>query len=697
MSALSIQPTFPIFTDIDGQPLEDGYIFIGAANLNPQTNPIIVYQNAALTTVAVQPIRTRGGYPVFSGTPARLYVNSDYSIRVMNRNGSAVYSAPSATERYSNVVFSSVDASDITYQQAGTGSVQTNVQTALRRWVYVDDFGADNTGVADSTSAIQAAVDYAESLVTAAVDNIGDPVNGADVLFRGVYKITEPIRVATSNVCLVGQGGTTIYPYFTSSTGYNGAKPVFVIGTAEIWQTTGVFSNNTKYNSVSGINIKRVDGYLGFVGFLFSGTRNATLRNCFVERAFCGLYVENSSELYSDQFSCIGSTYGIVMDSRGSRPAPNSILNVACGDNDVSSNKIDMATVYFSQHTGVLAINTGSTDFNGMTIGAFSDNPSGSSPGLGFPATYAGFHVWGANSVWTRAMLLDSIVFEASQSENRTCIRIESDTQNNPVQGVTMNNMHVQTYASDPVGGVLTLLLEVVQTGDGDVHNILLSNSGFTYQTTGLYTGTMCNVIGNAGIRFENCYPASAFVLSNLGYHGNISPLEVVEHTDIDAFPPTGWTAVGTTTGCSKIGGSSGVVPYLEFTGDTGAMYVEKSFDLLKYVPQTKSVFILFLAEGNADLWCVARVNSQADTDSDIVNSTNIGRYGQAIVPNTVNVNGYRRLVFCFNPFAASYPFNTVRFQIGRKANALAGTVVRIQDIRVGYFVGDPVPYNPFS
>ena len=110
----------------------------------------------------------------------------------------------------------------------------------------------------------------------------------------------------------------------------------------------------------------------------------------------------------------------------------------------------------------------------------------------------------------------------------------------------------------------------------------------------------MCNVIGLAGVRFENCYPASAFVLSNIGYYGNISPLEVVEHTDIDAFPPTGWTAVGTTAGCSRVGGSSGVVPYLEFTGDAGAMYIQKSFDLLQDVPQIKSVFISFLAFGNA-------------------------------------------------------------------------------------------------
>jgi hypothetical protein len=84
MSALSIQPTYPIFTDIDGQPLEAGYVWIGTANLDPQTNPINVYWDAALTILAPQPIRTLAGYPSNSGTPARLYVNSDYSIRFMN-------------------------------------------------------------------------------------------------------------------------------------------------------------------------------------------------------------------------------------------------------------------------------------------------------------------------------------------------------------------------------------------------------------------------------------------------------------------------------------------------------------------------------------------------------------------------------------------------------------------------------------
>ena len=93
MSVLSVNPPYPIFSETDGQPLENGYIWIGTVNLDPQTNPISVYWDLAKTIPAAQPIRTLGGYPVYNGTPARLYVGADYSIRVMDNNGSLVYSS----------------------------------------------------------------------------------------------------------------------------------------------------------------------------------------------------------------------------------------------------------------------------------------------------------------------------------------------------------------------------------------------------------------------------------------------------------------------------------------------------------------------------------------------------------------------------------------------------------------------------
>jgi len=194
MTALSIQPTFPIFTDIDGQPLEDGYIFIGVANLAPIGNPINVYWDAALTLAAVQPIRTIGGYPVNNGTPARLYVNSDYSIQVQNRNGSVVYSAPAATERLSGVVIE-VDATDVSFIQAGSGAVTRTAQAKMRETVSVKDFGAVGDGVTNDTAAIQAALNYAATLT------------GCTVLMpAGTYLVTSTLSFASHSTRLVGVG-----------------------------------------------------------------------------------------------------------------------------------------------------------------------------------------------------------------------------------------------------------------------------------------------------------------------------------------------------------------------------------------------------------------------------------------------------------------------------------------------------------
>jgi hypothetical protein len=93
MSTIEVQPPYPAFVGADGQPLENGYIWVGVANLNPQVNPIAVYWDAAQTIAAPQPIRTLNGYPVYQGSPSRFYVGSDYSIQVLDAKGSVVYTS----------------------------------------------------------------------------------------------------------------------------------------------------------------------------------------------------------------------------------------------------------------------------------------------------------------------------------------------------------------------------------------------------------------------------------------------------------------------------------------------------------------------------------------------------------------------------------------------------------------------------
>ncbi|MCH9834130.1 phage head-binding domain-containing protein, partial [bacterium] len=85
---MSMVPTpTPVFYEANGAPLQNGYIYIGTADMDPIANPIQVYWDEALTITATQPIRTLGGYPLYQGKPARLFVAAgSYSITVKNKS-----------------------------------------------------------------------------------------------------------------------------------------------------------------------------------------------------------------------------------------------------------------------------------------------------------------------------------------------------------------------------------------------------------------------------------------------------------------------------------------------------------------------------------------------------------------------------------------------------------------------------------
>jgi hypothetical protein len=71
----------------------------------------------------------------------------------MNKNGSVVYSAPAATERYGNII----NLVDIDFLQSGAGAVTRTALSKMREWVTPDDFGAVGDGVNDDAPAIQLA------------------------------------------------------------------------------------------------------------------------------------------------------------------------------------------------------------------------------------------------------------------------------------------------------------------------------------------------------------------------------------------------------------------------------------------------------------------------------------------------------------------------------------------------------------
>jgi len=170
MTAQSVNSPFPIFNDVDGNPLEDGFIYIGTENLNAETNPISVYWDADLTIPAAQPIRTLGGYPSRAGTPARIFADSNYSITVRNKNGTFIYSSSSVTDIFS--------ADLVNFIQSGTGAVARTAQSKMRESMSVLDFGAVGDGIAIDTASI--------NLSISAVNAAG---GGTVVVPKGTYLI----------------------------------------------------------------------------------------------------------------------------------------------------------------------------------------------------------------------------------------------------------------------------------------------------------------------------------------------------------------------------------------------------------------------------------------------------------------------------------------------------------------------------
>lgn len=77
--------------DLGGKPLDNGAIYVGVANQDPQTNPVQCYWDAALTIPASQPIAVYAGYVVNSGSRADVYTASGtFSLRIRDKSGAQV-------------------------------------------------------------------------------------------------------------------------------------------------------------------------------------------------------------------------------------------------------------------------------------------------------------------------------------------------------------------------------------------------------------------------------------------------------------------------------------------------------------------------------------------------------------------------------------------------------------------------------
>jgi len=163
---------FPWFPDIDGTALDNGSIFIGKPNLNPELdqNQLPVFADAAGTIPLSQPIKTMSGLPSNAGSPVNIFVEGDYAITVRNKSNTFIYGAPTNVE--------------VTVPSGGTGS--GNI---------VDDFGAiPNDPTVDNAPIFQE------------VFNSG---SGRIFVPPGQFNIDELLLIDIENLELIGVPGAT--------------------------------------------------------------------------------------------------------------------------------------------------------------------------------------------------------------------------------------------------------------------------------------------------------------------------------------------------------------------------------------------------------------------------------------------------------------------------------------------------------
>ncbi|MEX3725792.1 hypothetical protein AB3504_19535 [Acinetobacter baumannii] len=86
-----ITTPFPLFSDIDGSPLNAGFLFLGESGKDAEQFPIVVYWDEAKTQVVSQPVSTRNGFIVRNNFPAKIFIEEEScSITIKNQSGTLI-------------------------------------------------------------------------------------------------------------------------------------------------------------------------------------------------------------------------------------------------------------------------------------------------------------------------------------------------------------------------------------------------------------------------------------------------------------------------------------------------------------------------------------------------------------------------------------------------------------------------------
>lgn len=229
---LATEAPFQQFFDTDGSPLADGRLYFGAAGQNPETNPIAVFWDLAATQPAPQPIPTLNGFAVRNGSPAQVFVGSDYSMTVRNRRGELVYYSATSVEYSYGVELAAIrtDFANLADASKGSGlpSFDPTLNYAARtigwaqkqsRWsvLWFNDVRTAVEAGTDCTAAVQAVYDL---MISSGRRSLFFPAHPNGYVFNGGatsgdgYKNGILLRFTTVNadpatsIVIEGEGST---------------------------------------------------------------------------------------------------------------------------------------------------------------------------------------------------------------------------------------------------------------------------------------------------------------------------------------------------------------------------------------------------------------------------------------------------------------------------------------------------------